>query len=434
MNFSELVSNANMQLKGSDFEYKGLSADTRSLKPGQVFVAIKGPNFDGEEFIGAAVDAGASAVVSTRNLENASIPYVQCDDAIEALADLARAYRAETRACVISITGSCGKTTLKGLLKTVCSLAGACSATQGNLNNHIGVPLTLLNADLNDDYWVIEAGTSSPGEIAYLAEIINADLAILNSIQAVHLEGFGEELAIAREKMEIFRSPATKFKLCHSSCARFDFIASEISNGNLISIDSLPGEEDDQYGRQLLEINGVRILTGLVGRHQRHNIAVAYAAIQALEIDVACFLKAVEEFKGEKGRMQLHVLNGSVLIDDSYNANPSAMCAAIDYLSAYPNSLLVLGGMGELGDFEESAHIEVGRYAKQRDIKKLYALEPHAKWYLQGYGVDGESFAEHGGLASRIKKEMKNDLAILVKGSRFTRMDKVSSALLEGTH
>ncbi len=450
MKLSSLVEKEIGRLIGPDCEFALLSTDTRSIKNGELFVALKGDNFDAHDMIEVANEYGACALVVERELET-SLPQLIVDNTTHALGDISAEYRKAFNGKVIAITGSSGKTTVKGMLESICSEAGNCLATHGNFNNYIGVPLTLARLNNSFDYAVIEAGTSNAGEIQYLTGLIQPHVAIITNVQPAHISGFGSLRAVAVEKTAIYGGDKGKsiaiVNLDDENIRAFD---SQLDSRQVIGFtiqDRVPDTSGlalngsvyvsrssvDDMGRASFLANiddqELEVSLAVLGTHNVANALSAIAAAKAVGIELADIKRGLECFTGAPGRMQVSTgINGMTLVNDTYNANPGSVKAAIDFLGGFDQSVLVCGDMGELGNDSESFHKEIGRYAKSKKVKKVFTVGKTSIDISNSFG-DGEHFSSKAALIEALLPLMNNKSIVLVKGSRSSTMETVVHAL-----
>jgi UDP-N-acetylmuramoyl-tripeptide--D-alanyl-D-alanine ligase len=421
-----------------------VSTDTRTLASGALFVALVGERFDGHEFIEQAKEAGASALVVSNDVDSLGLPYLKVKDTTVALGALASWRREHFSGPLVSVTGSVGKTTIKGMLVSIFNVAGTCSSTKGNFNNQVGVPLTLLSADLESDFYVVEAGTNSKGEIDYLGKIIKPDVCVVSAVYSAHIEGFGSVDAIAEEKSDLYsnlRSDGTAvIDLNSPHRALFE---KKSTASKALYFSNAPSAEANVWAESIglnklgapsfnLCVKGgtsEEIRLAVLGEHQVHNALVAAACAYAAGVDVKTIAQGLSDFAGEAGRMNAWSWGGVTVVDDSYNASPASVKAAIDYLSRFSNSLLVLGELGELGDYAEQAHLELAEYAKQKNITGLYLMGKFAGQMVDVFAGNAKAFSSHEDVALQLQKDACEGLTILVKGSRFMQMDKIVKIL-----
>ena len=429
-----------------NIKFSSINTDTRAINHGDVFVALKGPNFDGHNYLDVATRKGAAAAIVETPNTNLDLPQWCVSDSYKALGELGLASREKFKGKVIGVTGSCGKTTVKGMLAAICSLAGSTVATRGNLNNHIGVPLSLMRLANEHQFAVIEAGTSGPNEIKYLAELIQPHVAIVNNIMPVHVEGFGSVEAIAIDKAHLYRGlvaggvgvlnvasaqqPTLLDALQGKKITRFNpELTDEAADVRVQNI------KQDTFGRAefsaIIEGEEVELKLGVLGAHNVANALAAASAARAVGIRVELIKRGLEKYTGDKGRMQLARVNEKLtVIDDTYNASPGSVKAAIDYVAQFERSAIVLGDMGELGEMRNSAHEEIGRYAQQKQIKQLWCTGEASRFTAQGYGPHAKWFEDKEQLKQALPMLCSSEVVVLVKGSRSTRMEQIVNALL----
>lgn len=455
MKLSTLANKHIGSLIGSDVDFHRLSTDTRTIEKGDVFVALKGERFDAHKLVQEAAEKGASAlVIETSGQGQAAtidLPKLLVSDSTKALGKIAHEFRMAFEAPVVAITGSCGKTTVKEMLHSVLSEAGNCLSTQGNYNNHIGVPLTLARLNNNYDFAVVEAGTSGVNEIAYLTALIQPNIALVTNVQPAHLEGFGSIQAVAKEKSDIYGTPDSHSVaivnlddpnieiLARNLAGRkvFGFTTSESINADypfeLADVVCLKTSSVDAQGR--VSFNAVagdenfHVNLNVLGPHNIRNALAVIAIAQVLDLSKSAVENGLNAFSGTPGRMQLKQgVNQSLIVDDSYNANPGSMKAAVDYLAQFDHAILVCGDMGELGDDEERLHREVGEYAHQKNIGAVYSVGKLSEG-ISKVVEKGFHFATQEALIEAIQPELHEGVVVLVKGSRSAAMENVVQAL-----
>ncbi|WP_416306125.1 UDP-N-acetylmuramoyl-tripeptide--D-alanyl-D-alanine ligase [Neptunicella sp. SCSIO 80796] len=434
------------ELCGEDKKIKGVSTDTRTIQPGDLFIALTGPNFNGHKFIHTAEQLGASALIVSEPVESA-LPQIKVTDTRTALGRLGAAVKANVAPKTIAITGSSGKTTVKEMVASILERKGKVLATKGNFNNDIGVPLTLLRLKKKHKYAVIELGANHLGEIAYTTELVKPDVATILNASAAHLQGFGSLLGVARAKSEIFNGLGDKGVAILNADSQFhDFWAGKLNHLSNVQRFSLRPGFDFSARNAQLQVDGCASFemqtpqgTAFINlvTPGMHNVANALTAA-ALAMSVGASLEDVqlglENMQQVKGRLNVKALTNQVrLIDDTYNANVSSVKAAIDLLSSYSGRrILILGDMGELGEKARFYHEQVGEYAKQHGLDNLYTLgvlSQHASTVFNGNGCHFssiESLIEH--LETQVASEHQ-DISILVKGSRSARMEWVVEAI-----
>lgn len=434
------------RLSGADRTYTGVSTDSRTLAAGELFVALHGPNFNGNDFVEAAAKAGAAGAVVDAQ-QPAAIPQIVVANTQKALEKAAHEWRNGFQIPLVGVAGSNGKTTVKEMIATILSQAGTCLATRGNLNNHIGVPLTLFRLDANQKFAVVEMGANAPGEVALLVEIGRPTVGIITNAGAEHLEGFGSLEGAARAEGEMVAGldPAatavinaddefasmwrgmTRAKIVtFGLTSGADFTATDVradigANGFVTRFTLV-----SPLGRAPIELQ-------LAGRHNVINALGAAAAASAAGVGLDHIVKGLAAVQPVKGRLQLKkTRHGALLIDDSYNANPSSVHAGIEVLAQLEGGRkwLVFGQMGELGNFSVDAHTEIGDFAREHGIERLFAVGKDAQHTVRSFGAGAEWFEDTTALSKSVDALLTPDVRLLVKGSRSNRLERVVEALV----
>ncbi len=431
------------ELRGSDVEFHGVSSDTRSIERGMLFIALKGPNHDGHDHLQAALKAGAAAALVERPLD-LDIPQLLVSDTRKALGQLAAAWRQHLGTHLLAITGSNGKTTTKEMCAAVLGKAGKTLATQGNLNNDIGVPLTLLRLTPEHDYGVIEMGANHVGEIEYLTGLTRPQVAIITNAAAAHLEGFGTLEDVAQAKGEIYRGLAAEGVAIINADDPFAGLWAELSAGHRTLTFGLQNRADIGV-RGMGDINGseLEVLSPLGEFHLslplpgKHNILNALAAVSAgiaLGIDLELIGEGLNHMAPVSGRLhKRHGINGATVLDDSYNANPASMRAGLEVLAGCGGTrLFAMGDMGELGAEASELHRQVGLDAQALGIDRLYATGELSRAASEAFGENGFFFKQQQQLIDALLPQMNRDITVLVKGSRSSHMERVVEALTSG--
>ncbi len=441
------------RLQGDDVLIDAIATDTRTLDASDgraaLFVALKGERFDGHAHIGEAVDAGARAVLAT-HAADCLVPQVIVADTEHALGAFAAAMQHTRHGKVVAITGSNGKTSVKTLLlsilQQVTDVTGqVVHANPGNRNNEIGLPLAVLDAPEDSAFAIYEMGAGKPGDIAYLTAIVRPDVALVNNIAPAHLERMGTLLGVADTKAAIYDAlPSGGVAVINADDAFAPYFAERAHGHRIIRFgldatadvtarDIVMSGEDTRF--VLVSPQGdVEILLGLPGRH---NVLNALAAA-SLALGAGASLQAIRDglvaARPVAGRLVTHRLPcGATLIDDSYNANPGSLYAAIDTLVADAgDNWLVLGDMRELGDDAQALHAEAGRRAKSAGITRLFTIGTLSAATAKAFGADAQHFETHQALADALRVDLHPEVRVLVKGSRGSAMDKVVQALLGG--
>jgi UDP-N-acetylmuramoyl-tripeptide--D-alanyl-D-alanine ligase len=436
-------------LIGEDRPFGAVSSDSRTLPAGALFVGLRGPNFDGADFAAAALARGAVGAIVERALSDVSLPYIQVPDSLQALQRLARRWRAEFSIPLVGIGGSNGKTTTKEMTAAILSRRGPCLSTQGNLNNHIGVPLTLLRLERSHRSAVIEMGANRIGDVAELVAFATPTVGLITNAGAEHLEGFGDLDGVARGEGEMvaglppgaaavinaddayagyWRGVATASRIVTFGVqAAADFKAQDIVQ----SIEA--GRFATRFTLECpLGQSAIALQAG--GAHNISNALAAAAAAAAAGASLADIAAGLADFRAVAGRLQLKAgLRDSWIIDDSYNANPSSVRAGLDVLRSLPGpKWLVLADMAELGAHSADSHAELGRYARECRVARLFALGPESTRAVETFGSGGEWFADADSLTRRLQSEIAPGVTVLVKGSRVNRLERVVQGLLGG--
>lgn len=427
-------------LVGDDVPFQGISTDTRTLSNGELYFALQGPNFDGNDFVAKAQAAGAAGSVVNTILANAD-PQITVDDTLLALGQFAAAWRTTKQAQVIGITGSNGKTTLKELVFACLQAHAPTLATAGNLNNEIGVPLMLARIQSEHEFAVIEMGANHAGEIAYLANLASPDVVVITNAGEAHLEGFGSVEGVARAKGEIFQTERRpKYAILNADDDYFGYWQSLVADIDSLSFgfaasadvraENINVHSDGSNFRLIIGDASADIALPLPGIHNVQNACGAAAVATALDIDIQSIADALRNVIPVAGRLQpLAGIHGSTLFDDSYNANPQSVKSAADFIAGIDgNSWLVLGDMKELGDDAKEMHREVGASARASGVDRLFALGDLARHSAEAFGDGGEWFASIDEMLDSLQS-VDRDINVLVKGSRSMRMERIVAAL-----
>ena len=435
------------RLLGADGAFDGVGTDTRTLQPGQLFVALQGPNFDGCDYIAAAAARGAVAVLVAREVKT-ELPQIVVADTLAALGELAALWRMRFDIPVTVITGSNGKTTVKEMLTAILGQKREVLATHGNLNNEIGLPLTLLRLDGSHQAAVIEAGASKPGDIAYLTRIAAPTVAVLTNAAGAHLAGFGSLESVARSKGEIFEELGEGSTAVINADDTFADLWRGLAGGHRVLSFALDTEADvhgqwwpQEVLRNTLEITTpageLSVVLPLPGRHNALNALAATAAALAAGCTLDEIRAGLESLRPVPGRLCWKAgVNGVRILDDTYNANPASLLAALEVLSAVPGERwLALGDMAELGGEAEALHTSAGRRAHDAGVTRLYAVGELSRFAVEAFIEQGGGLAWHFSAQDRLIERLQEDLqpvcTLLVKGSRSAHMERVVDALTE---
>ncbi len=440
MTLSQIAKNTGGALYGEDKAMDSVATDSRLVKPDQLFIAIKGEHFDAHDFVANLVGKAGAALVHKKI--DCDLPQIVVKDTLQALADLAAAWRKQFTKPLIALTGSNGKTTLKEMIAAILSLEGKVLATHGNFNNNIGMPLTLLRIRKEHDFAVIEMGANHFKEIEFLTKIARPDVAVVNNAGAAHLEGFGDLEGVAKAKGEIFIGLGTargvaiinaddkfadfwKDSNKDRECLTFGISNEAKISGHLLSDGGLMIKVGDSEVRANLK---------LLGRHNALNALAATAVSTALGIKLDTIIEGLESLQPVKGRLApVAGIYNSQILDDTYNANPDSAMAALDVLAQRENTAFVLGDMGELGENAEYLHKNIGRKAKVAGINRMYCLGKYSAKACYEFGDKGKSFNKMELLLKSLKEDVANNMnenaTILIKGSRTMQMERVVNAL-----
>jgi UDP-N-acetylmuramoyl-tripeptide--D-alanyl-D-alanine ligase len=443
MTLSELQAPLQAQLAGGDREILRVSTDSRSLQTGDLFVALSGEHYDGHDYVAAAGDAGATAAVVS-HLVDAPLPQLCVTDTQRALGRLGAHNRQLFGGTLVAITGSSGKTTVKNMVQAVLSQRGKTLATQGNFNNEIGVPLTLLRLEPGVDYAVVEMGAARAGDIAWLCEVGRPSVALLLNAMPAHLQGFGSVGAVAAAKGEIFdglgkedfaiinadQPWAGEWRARAGDATVLDFgldqpAAISASNVRCRGIEGISFSALTPAGDSPIHL-------ALPGEHNVANALAAIAVGLACDLSLAQIRDGLESVKPVAGRLRPSKSGAGVtVIDDCYNANPGSVRAAIDVLACcVGRRTLILGAMKELGDSSEILHREAGDYARAAGIEQLWGVGSELRATIEAFGAGGRMFADRAAVLAGLEGEFTGADTVLVKGSRSVGMEQVLQALL----
>ena len=433
------------RLIGNDAGFRGAGTDTRTLSPGALFFALKGERYDAHDMLDAALAAGAAGLVVSRDVAT-DAPRVLVDDTRAALGDLARAWRSRFDIPVLAITGSNGKTTTKEMLASILRTQGPTLATAGNLNNDIGVPLTLFQLGAEHRHAVIEMGANRPNDIADLVAIALPTVALVTMCGPAHLEGFGDIAGVATAKGKIYtRLPADGVAVINADDAYAAQWRATAGDVRILTFGLGPEAdvaardiEHDAIGagsRFTLRVGAAERLVRLPfdGLHNVRNALAAAAAAHAIGVPLEAIVNGLETASRVKGRLNLKRSRGGMrLIDDSYNANPASVAAAIELLSRQPSARwLVFGDMGELGGGAAEAHRQVGLEARAAGVDRLFAIGAEARAAADAFGDGATWYADVDAALPDLLALDGADATLLIKASRFMQLDRIVDALLD---
>jgi UDP-N-acetylmuramoyl-tripeptide--D-alanyl-D-alanine ligase len=444
LSFSELLLPLDARRFGEDCSFSSVSIDSRSISAGDLFVALTGPNFDGHDYLDQVAAKGAVGALVEREVPGSSLPQLIVGDARKALAQLGAMNRmAFVDRPVAAVTGSSGKTTVKEMLASILRTRGSVLATRGNLNNELGVPLTLIELSSEFDAAVIELGASRIGEIAFTVSLTKPHVTIITNAGTAHVGEFGGPDKIVEAKGEIIegldrfgtavlnlddkafgiwlaRAGARKVLTFSLSHREADLLASELGI--------------DARGCPTFTLNcpdgSAQVQLNLLGAHNVANALAAAAAAHAMNVPLEGIVAGLNNVQPVKGRTVAQLTrSGMRVIDDTYNANPSSVAAATDILAGFSGrTVLVLGDIGELGEWAEQGHRDVGEYAKGK-VDALYAVGPLMAHAVDAFGQDARHFASQADLIAALGAEQDKNTTLLIKGSRSAAMENIVAAL-----
>ncbi len=443
------VINGNLLCGSPELRIAGVSTDSRSIKKGEIFFALKGENYDGHEFINQAVSNGAAGVVisSSKEAVYSSLRefkkcfLIEVEDTLKALGDLAKYYRKGLRAGFIAVTGSNGKTTTKDMIYHVLRNFNSVTRSRKSFNNFIGVPLTIFDTDSTHDFCVVEMGTNAPGEIGRLSDIIFPDFTILTNISYTHLEGLGSIEGVAKEKAEFIGNVAGNGILitnadddwCNRIASRFD--GKVISFGINKSADIRASNVKRNNSGFVFTVNdSFTVKLPVLGVHNIYNAIAAIATCNAVDISLEDICDKFIDFKLPPMRMEKQVYGGIVVINDGYNSNPMSMSAALEefsQLNTHGRKVLVCGDMLELGDYTESMHREIGMKVANADIDILWTVGSFSRFVAEEAIANGmpeeriQSCETSEEVSSFVASKLKKDDTVLIKGSRGMKLENV---------
>lgn len=428
----------------NDFLITDICIDSRNLKPGNLFVALQGENFDGHNFIPDAVAKGAVAVICNRASQLVAVPQIIVNDTLNALAELAAYHRKSIHCPVIALTGSNGKTTVKEMIASI--LPKPAHATPGNLNNHIGAPLSVLQLRPEHLYAVFELGANHLGEIAHTVAVVKPQVALINNIAPAHIEGFGSIDGVAKAKGEIYQGLADDGTAVVNADDNYaHFWDKQLINKKVLRF-SL-NNPADVYARALefdsqglahfdlvLPTGHAKVKLQIPGEHSVRNALAAAACCFAVGISKEVIVEGLKQFHGVSGRMTfLNGKNESIIIDDTYNANLHSVLTAVNVLATRQGRrILVLGDLGELGAFTQQHHEEIGHAAYRQGIELLMTCGNQSEFSAHAFGSKAKHYKNQEELAQDLLAKLDKETTVLVKGSRSAAMEKIVAMVKEG--
>ncbi len=450
MSIARLAAVANAvggSLNGADAAFSDVSTDTRTLQQGELLFALKGDNFDGADYLQDAADKGAAGAVVSK-LMDVDIPQIVVNDTRRALGDYAVAWRDAFPVPAVGITGSNGKTTVKEMVASILAATFGSTdvvlATRGNFNNDIGVPLTVFRLNEQHQAAVFEMGANGAGQIQYLAGIAKPQVGIVVNAAAAHLEGFGSLAGVASAKGEMFTSlPENGIAIMNRDDSFYEYWRDRSPNvtqysfgqNNAADFFATDIEEDLAVPELRFALHSplgdAQVVLPMAGRHNVLNALAAAAASVAVGADLEAVVNGLQQTGNVGGRLQaVQAQNGMHIFDDSYNANPDSVAAAIDFLASQSGKRwLVLGDMGELGPDEAAMHKRVGEKAAAMGIDRLLCTGELSRETAAGFGDAAEWFGDCDAIIDLLQKEADDSVTLLVKGSRFMGLERVVKAL-----
>ncbi len=444
LTLTDIAKHLGCDYQGPAIAVTGAAIDSRKLKKGDLFIALAGTQVDGHDFLAQAREAGAVAALVAKPVAD-SLPQLVVADVVAAFGKLATFWRQQSEAKIIAVTGSNGKTTLKEMISAMLAQQHHVIATQGNLNNELGVPLTLCRLKQTHQYAVIEMGANHHGEIEKLVAMAQPQVAIINNVAAAHLEGFGSLEGVAKAKGEIYTGIATDGVAIVNADMPYQDIWQPLigarktltfgleSAANVTAQDCQTTPAGSHFMVQLDEVNHFVSLP-LPGRHNVANALAAMTVCHALGIEPAAMIKGLASIKAVPHRLQVRpTKNQALLIDDTYNANPGSFGQALQTLISFPGQRwLVLGDFGELGPDSLEIHQQMGRDAKNADVHRLLTVGKQSAEAAAQFGDNAEHFADRDSLQNYLQQHLQAGVTCLIKGSRFMQLDKLADALAAG--
>ncbi len=448
MDLSYIALQLQAHLIGSSIEICSVGIDSRTLQKGALYIAIKGENFDGHDFIEQAEQAGAMALLVKHQVKSL-LPQIVVKNTRIALAKLAGLWRQKSDATFFAITGSNGKTTVKEMLAAILSINANVLATQGNLNNQIGVPLTLLRLIEQHRYAVIEMGANHSKEIAFNSRFALANIGLINNVSDAHIEGFGSLKKIAIAKGEIVTGLKSSGIAILNLDDNFYHLWVKMTGNRAHHSFSLSNKDANVYASKIhSSIENNKFITtfnlhtatekltihlNLVGNHNVSNALAAAAAALAVNIPLTQIQQGLAIVEPVTGRLQPWISRyGNIVIDDSYNANPASLNAALNVLKlCHGDSWLILGAFAELGDNSTEIHRQMGKLIREKGVKRLFTIGGDTRYSVNAFGTGALFFENQETLISTLKAELKGDEVLLIKGSRSQGMERIAAALID---
>lgn len=441
---SELALWVGGHMHGGDASIAGVANDTRLLQPGMLYVALRGERLDGHAYLAQAKAAGATAALVAQADGTVDLPQLIVADPLLALGDLARLHRRRMPARVAGITGSNGKTTVKTLTASILSRVGSCHANVGNRNNEVGLPLAVLDMDATHEFAVLEMGAGKPGDIAYLAAIAQPHVGVVNNVAPAHLERMGSTDGVADTKGALYEAlPADGAAIINADDAYADAFARRVSARRILRY-GIEAAADvrahvlsvgEQCRFRLIAPCGEgEVVLPLPGAHNISNALAAASIACAFDAPFDAIRSGLESAPGVAGRLRLlRQPAGYALIDDTYNANPASVSAAIRTLVSLPGEpWLVLGDMGELGPQAEALHAQIGTLARDVGLSRLFTVGTLSRAASSAFGTGARHFDQRDDLVAALRETLEPGVVCLIKGSRSAGMERVLTALQGG--
>lgn len=441
LTIADLANWLNLDAANPDTPVNGCKLDSREIQTGDCFVALKGEHSDGHDYLAMARQNGASCALVSRPVDD-PLTQLVVDDVTIAFSEIARHWRQSSAAKLVAVTGSNGKTTVKEMVASMCDQLGETVKTQGNLNNHLGVPLTLTRLTPAHQYAIVEMGANHPGEIASLVSIAQPDVALVNLVAPAHLEGFGSVEGVARAKGEIYQGLRSGgFAIVNADMPYTDLWQSALADKQVIRF-ALDGQADitakdcqtsPRGSHFMVALDGVChfITLPLPGRHNIGNALAAIAVGQALALPPEAIVKGLGAMQSVAHRMQIRDgINQATLIDDTYNANPGSYQQALQALQQFPGRhWVVLGDFGELGEDADAIHHQMGEQARNAGVERLFCVGEMSRLAARSFGEGAEHFNAVKSLQTKLEHILDADVTVLIKGSRFMNLDRLADSL-----
>lgn len=437
MHLSQVAHAVDGEMLGADVVLHNVAINTRADCEGRLFVALKGENFNAHQFVEQAAKAGASALMVEQTIES-TLPQVKVKSTHQALMELATWWRSQFVLPLMAVTGSVGKTTVKEMLSCIFAELGKGVVTTGNLNNEIGAPLTVMRLDADDLYAIVEMGMNQAGEIGRLSHMAKPTIALVNNAAAAHLEGLGTVAAVAQAKGEIYQGLSADGVAVINADDEFADVWYDLAKEHQVLTFGLNSNADvtatykEKEGRLVLKVStskeSFKLRVNSVGEHSVRNILAAVTVALAANVPSAIIQRGLANFAPVNGRMNIDSIAGVTVINDTYNANPASMRAAINVLVKNENNTLIVGDMAELGAATETEHKTLGEQAAMRGVKTLLSCGQYAVIVANAFGEGATAFESQSELLSFLKEHTPTG-SVLVKGSRSAKMELIVEAL-----